>query len=260
VNPVPSPSIGDVRALSGILDDPPYSHVDFVLVAKNESARLPALLARVRPYFERVVVAVQQSHDDTEQIARKWANVVIRDYDHGFGDASMPHLQRHVRARWAFRVDADEWPSSALLWSLSNATWWADHEHAQGIWIPYRSSVEDMPYNDPHSHLRLWENGVVWPAFLHSRPHPDNNILWTTGFIDHSKSLDEFVEGYLSYLRIGRDNEGWTEHNLSQLQNATRAAAERYGWSHVTGRPWWPQVVAEAFNGEDPSATTGQQD
>jgi hypothetical protein len=117
-----------------------------------------------------------------------------------------------------------------------------------------------MPYNDPHSHLRLWENGVVWPAFLHSRPHPDNNILWTTGFIDHSQSLDEFVEGYLSYLRIGRDNEGWTEHNLSQLQNATRAAAERYGWSHVTGRPWWPQVVAEAFNGEDPSATTGQQD
>lgn len=255
MNPVPSPSLDEIRAISDIVDDPPYSHIDFVLVAKNETLRLPALLAHVRPYFDRMVVAVQRSSDDTEQIARKWANVIIRDFDHGYGDASMPTIQRHVKARWAFRVDADEWPSLRLLQSLSNATWWADHESAQGIWIPYRSSVEGMPYEQQHSHLRIWDNILPWPALLHSRPNPDSSILWREGFIDHAKSLDEFVEGYLSYLRIGRENTQWTEHNVSQLQNACRAAAERYGWSHVTERPWWPQVVAEAFGGQDPSAS-----
>jgi hypothetical protein len=99
---------------------------------------------------------------------------------------------------------------------------------------------------------------VPWPPLLHSRPNPDHQILWPTGYIDHSKSLDEFVDGYLSYLRIGRDNPSWTEHNLSQLQNVCRAAAGRYGWAHVTQRPWWPEVVAEAFNGEDPSAADRQ--
>jgi Glycosyl transferase family 2 len=253
MNPTPSPPLDEVRALSGIDDVPPYTHITFVLVARNEEARLPALLAYVRPFFERMVVAVQTSHDGTEQIARDWADKILRDEPSGYGDSSMPLLQRNVESRWAIRLDADEWPSEDLLGSLSSATWWAQYKGASGIWIPYISSVEDMPYEQQHSHLRLWENDVRWPPLLHSRPNPVGNILWQTGHITHAKTLDEFVEGYLSYLRVGRDSPGWTEHNVSQLQNATRAAAERYGWSHVTERTWWPQVVEEAFNGEDPS-------
>jgi hypothetical protein len=258
IDPRPAPTIIEVRRESGIIDDPPYSHITLVIVAHNEEARLPTLLERVRHHFTRVVIAVQRSSDSTEKIARKWADEVVLDEHHGFGDASMPKLMHKVRSRWAFRLDADEMPSPALLWTMSNATWWAEREGAQGIWIPYHSSVEGMVYEQEHSHLRLWETIVPWPPLLHSRPDPERQILWTTGRIDHTKTLDEFVDGYLSYLRVGRDNPSWTEHNLSQLQNVCRAAAARYGWSHVTQRPWWPEVVAEVFDGRDPSATAGQ--
>lgn len=253
MNPVPSPTHWEVAEASGIRDEPPYSHIDFVLVAHNEHGRLDELLRYVRPYFSRMIVAVQASTDNTEEIARRWADEVVLDDHHGYGDASMPLLQAQVRARWAFRVDADEFPMQELLTSLSCATWWAQHEGARGIWIPYSSLVEGMAYEQQHSHLRIWENDVPWPPLLHSRPNPEHQVLWQTGKIIHDKTLDEFVDGYLSYLRVGRDNAQWTEHNLSQLQGACRAAAERYGWSHVTQRPWWPEVVKEAFNGEDPA-------
>lgn len=253
MNPRPAPPVSDVRRLSQIVDEPPYTHITFVLVAHNEERRLGALLATVRPYFERMVVAVQRSSDRSGEIAQTYADHVVWDEHHGFGDASMPAIMRQVHSRWALRIDADEMPSIDLMMSLSSATWWAEHEGAGGVWIPYHSSVEGMPYEQQHSHLRLWSTRWGWPPLLHSRPNPEGQILWQTGFIDHHKTLDEFVDGYLSYLRVGRNNPGWTEHNLSQLQNVCLAAAERYGWSHVTERRWWPEVLKEAFNGEDPS-------
>jgi hypothetical protein len=113
IDPRPAPTIIEVRRESGIIDDPPYSHITLVIVAHNEEARLPALLERVRHHFTRVVIAVQRSSDSTEKIARKWADEVVLDEHHGFGDASMPKLMHKVRSRWAFRLDADEMPSPA---------------------------------------------------------------------------------------------------------------------------------------------------
>ena len=243
-DPILSPSYEEVRARSGIVDTPPYTHITFTLVAWNEEARLGPLLQRVRPYFDQLIVGVQQSDDQTLAIARQWADVVVEDEHRGFGDATFgPRLLPLVQSKWTFKLDADEWPSNELLTSLSNATWCAEQEGYDAIWIPFRSAVEGQAYNVDHSHLRLFLTYLDWPPYLHSRPKSTKDLLWTTGSIRHDRTLDEMVRDYLRYLEIGRGNPGWDKHNTEQITGACAGVAAAMGWAFVQGFEWWPQVA-----------------
>lgn len=222
----------------------PYTHITFALVAWNEGERLDALLAHVRPYFNRVVVGVQQSDDDTLEIARRHADITIEDLHHGYGDATFgPKLLPMVNTLWTLKVDADEWPSEDLLVSLANATWWADHRvHTRGVWIPFRSSVDGVEYAEQHAHLRLFHTGAGWPAALHSRPPINDGILWQTGHIRHDRSLDELVQDYLRYLDKSGSNAGWIAHNKMMIRSACEGTAAVKGWEYVQSFPWWSKA------------------
>jgi len=256
LSPTPSPMAGDspelVPALSEIekasgIEYPnghPYGHITFTLVAWNEEERLGALLDHVRPYFERLVVGVQASGDDTLAIARGIADVVVEDDHRGYGDATFgPKVLPQVLTPWTLKVDADEWPSEDLLKSLSNATWWADHSaHTRGVWIPFRSSVDGIGYDEQHSHLRLFHTDAGWPAALHSRPPIQDGVLWQTGHIRHDRTLDELVQDYLRYLDKSGKNAGWIAHNKMMIRSACEGTASVKGWDYVMGHEWWPQA------------------
>jgi hypothetical protein len=257
-NPRPAPSIDEVVALSQIPypNRPPYTHIAFCVVAWNESGRLGRLLARVRPYFAHLIVGVQQSDDDTLLHAERWADDVVEDKHHGFGDATFgPKLLPRVAEPWVVKVDADEWPSDDLLDSLSNATWYAENvAHTRGVWLPFRSSVDGVEYEEQHAHLRLFHAAAGWPPLLHSRPPIEDGILWQTGHIRHDRTLDELVQDYLRYLEKGKGNAGWTAHNKMMIRSACEGTATVKGWDYVRAFPWWSQAQ-KAFGLDKPWET-----
>lgn len=248
-----APELGEAVRESGIRfpNKTPYAHITFAIAAWNEEERLGPLLRVVRPFFGNIIVGVQHSTDRTLEIAREWADVVIEDDHSGYGDSTFgPRLLPLVRTRWTFKLDADEMPDWELLSSLSNATWYAEHHGHDGIWIPFRSAVEGIEYEEQHSHLRLFETWLGWPGALHSRPPARSMILWPTGHIRHDRSLDEMMQDYLRYWDRGRGNPGWEAHNKLMMYSACSGTAAIKGWDFVRSFEWWPRVEAIAFKEE----------
>lgn len=254
-NPPLADPLSKVILESGIpIPNPtPYDHVAACLVAWNEEDRLEPLLEYLRPFFSTLGVAVQKSTDRTFDIAARYADVLVTDDHRGFGDASFgPRLLPEIKHRWTLKVDCDEWPSQLLLESLSSATWYADKIGADGVWVPFKSSVEGIEYEEQHSHLRLFHTRLGWPGFLHSRPNATSMTLWDVGYVRHDRSLDEMMQDYLRYWKVGLGNPGWDAHNRLMMYHACKGTAEVKGWDMVMAHSWWPEVEAIAFNEDRP--------
>jgi len=257
-----SPSIADDLALvterSGIpYPNPrPYTHITAAMVAWNEEARIEKLLAYLRPYFDKLAVGVQEGTDATAAIASEWADVLVFDEHRGYGDATFgPKLLPQVTTPWTLKVDCDEWPSEDLLESLSTATWFAESQGLNGIWVPFRSAVDGQEYTEQHSHLRLFQTRVGWPGSLHSRPMTEATTLWNVGYFRHDRTLDEMMQDYLRYWHVGRGHAGWEAHNSAMMYYACLGTARAKGWDYVRAFPWWPDVEAIAFVNEKPWLT-----
>lgn len=222
-------------------------------MAWNEAPRLKPLLKHLRPYFETIVVGVQQSEDATDAIAELYADVVVRDRHRGFGDATYgPLVLPKVTSEWSFKVDCDEWPSVDLLRTLGAAVEDAERQRLDGMWIPFRSWVDGSEYTEQHGHLRLFRTRLGWPDTLHSRPMTENTGYWPNGHIRHERTLDEMMQDYLRYWTAGRGNAGWDEHNRMMMYHACSGIAALKGWEYVQSFPWWTQVEAIAFRAEKP--------
>lgn len=243
--------VGDVPEIEyPSLRDP---NIAFACVVWQDAERLERLLTHVRPYFTALAVGVQKSTDGTLDVARRLADIVVTDEHRGFGDATFgPKILPQVTQSWTFKVDADEFPSEDLLGSLPHAARAAEKVGVEGVWIPFRSSIEGFYWEEQHSHLRLFRTHLGWPNKLHSRPPVWRCLQWMTGFIDHSRSLDEMMQDYLSYYRIGLGDTGWTKHNQLMMRNACIGTAKKKGWHYVKQFPWWPEVRKAAFIGGDP--------
>jgi len=231
----------------------PYAHITVAMVAWNEQARLGKLLDWLRPFFKTVAVGVQESGDATFRIAREFADILVLDRHHGFGDATFgPRILPLVKTPWTLKVDCDEWPDEELLRSLSSATWYAENTGLSGLWIPFRSWVDGIEYAEQHSHLRLFKTAAGWPPHLHSRPPIENTAVWQVGHILHERTLDEMMQDYLRYWDAGQGRAGWEAHNRLMMFHACRGTAASKGWDYVRSFPWWPRVEAIAFTEEQP--------
>ncbi len=224
----------------------------------NEAPRLPRLLELLRESFSHVVAVVQESTDGSLEIAQaildRPGDRVRRDEHRGAGDPSFPMLLQTVETPWVFIVSGDELPSSDLVASIPRAVIAANMDKRDGVWIPFRSTIEGIDFtNEQDRHLRLFRTAVGWPeATLHSRPLTDNVMLWPVGYISHDRSLDEMIADYLRYLNLGRISAPWTRHNTQMLRDACTSVALHVGWENITQRSWWPEVRVAAFGGVDP--------
>lgn len=226
------------------------------MVLRNEGQRIAPLVGRLRTAFEVIVIGVQEGDDDTEAQARVLADRCVVTPAHGFGDATFgPNVLPLVQTPWTFKVDGDEMPTPDLLASINDAVSQAESERRDGVWIPFRSWIDDIEWEQRHSHLRLFRTRLGWPASLHSRPMTDNvnHLPYERGWIEHRKSLDEHVRGYLTYLRVGRGNAGWDSHNTAMIYHACVGTAAVKGWDYVRAFAWWPDVRAVAFGGTEPA-------
>jgi hypothetical protein len=233
----------------------PYTHITATMVVWQDADRVRKLLEHIRPFFSMIRVCVQSSSDNTLEVARALADDVVTDEHLGYGDASYgPRVLSRVTSRWSLKLDADEWPTLPLLRSLSSATWMAEQDPntMDGVWIPFRSSVDGIEYEEQHGHLRLFQTWLGWPAKLHSRPMTSKTLYWHTGHIRHDRSLDEMMRDYLSYWSVGQGNQGWEAHNKLMMYHACTGTAAVKGWEYVKSFEWWPRVEAIAFKENQP--------
>lgn len=235
----------------------PYTDCSVVSVIWNEEARIGNLLSHLQPYFRHIVVCVQASSDRSLTIAKRMAregDVVLEDECRGFGEGSAPIVAPAVRTAWAFVVSADEWPSDDLLESVRTIIGYAGRHGYQGVWVPFRSTVEGVAFEEQRGQLRIFRRELGWSPTLHSRPRAGRSLFWPHGHVDHDRSLDEVVRDYLRYLDLGRGTPLLERHNTVMIREACTAVAARYGWDYVTGREWWPRAREAAFGARVPCA------
>lgn len=228
----------------------PHEDISLLIVAWNEARRIGPLIEYLAPWFSHSVVCVQESDDQTLEIAQSLltrpGDVVMQDRHWGHGDASLPRMVAAASTPWCFSVACDEKPDLDLLQSLHSAIAYASGNF-DGVWVPFHSSVDGVEYNEQHGHLRLFKQRVGWPKTLHSRPDPRHAMWWPFGYIDHVRSLDEMMQDYLRYYKVGRGNPGWEAHNAKMMRDACASIAEHHGWDYVQSYPWWPAVAKIAF-------------
>ncbi len=228
----------------------PFAECSAVSVIWNEEARIGKLLARLQSYFSRVVVCVQESSDGSLQIARAMAregDVVIEDAHRGFAEGSAPIVEPAVATKWSFIVAADEWPSDDLLDGIQTIIGYAERHEYQGVWVPFRSTIQGIDFEEQGSHLRIVRRGLAWPGGMHSRPKARRSFFWPHGRVDHERSLDELVRDYLRYFAMARGSALLERHNLRMIHDACTAVAARLGWDYVTAHEWWPEAREVAF-------------
>jgi hypothetical protein len=228
----------------------PFADCSAVSVIWNEEARIGKLLARLQPYFSRVVVCVQKSSDRSLQIARAMAregDVVIEDEHRGFAEGSAPIVAAAVPTLWGFILAADEWPSDDLLCGIRTITGYAERHEYDGVWVPFRSTIEGIDFEEQGGHLRIVRRRLAWPGGMHSRPKTRRSLWWPYGRVDHDRSLDEVVRDYLRYFEMGRGSPLLERHNVRMIHDSCSAVAARFGWDYVTAYEWWPQAREVAF-------------
>lgn len=106
-----------------------------VIVAKNEAANLPRCLASVRGWTAEIVVALNDTTDESEKIAQDFAARVVRLPWQGYRDTKNAALALAAHP-WVLSLDADEEVSPPLRESLTAFFARADRENFSGARFP----------------------------------------------------------------------------------------------------------------------------
>lgn len=88
------------------------------IIVRNEEYRLNLLLPTLKPYIDEIVVVDQQSVDNTLDVAKKYADVVLTDECHGQADASRQLAMDNSTQDWILTIDADEFMTNILAKEL----------------------------------------------------------------------------------------------------------------------------------------------
>src|SRR5262245_36060814 len=92
--------------------------ISLTMVACNEANRLGPMLLWHRPLVSQIVIAVQESEDQTLEIARDMADVVLEHAAYGYCEASREAASQAARHDVQLILDADEWLMLAFIADL----------------------------------------------------------------------------------------------------------------------------------------------
>jgi len=230
-----------------------------VSVVWKEGHRIEALLDLLAAHFQNIVVVVQESPDETLDIARRVLtgpdHKVVEDEWRGGGDFSMPLALSHVETPWTFVISGDETMDAALLRSIPDAIRQMEKGGYSGTMIRCEEWIEGVKYVEHPAHVRLFRTEGGWEARHHSAASHENLMpgIWPLGQYIHTRTLAEVFEDYLRKLRM-MESEGLTnlaDHNRYTLFTVANLVAGAKGWKFVRSLPLWDEVEAQVFNRVD---------
>lgn len=88
--------------------------ITFCAVFRNEASRCRYVLDLVKSLFDNIIIAVQESDDETLQICREYTDNIIVRHSEG-PEESKDFIMEQVKTPWTFWLDADEFPSLSMI-------------------------------------------------------------------------------------------------------------------------------------------------
>lgn len=158
-------------------------------MARNEAATLPRCLASVQGWVDEVVVALNQTTDDSEAVARTAGARVHALEWHGYRDTKNAALAL-AKHNWVLSLDADEEVSPALRRDLTS--FFGDADQYSGARFPRKVWFIDrwITHGDwyPDHCLRLFRRDRArWggDAFVHEKVECDGDVATLRGDLHH---------------------------------------------------------------------------
>lgn len=139
------------------------------LLVKNEEEFLPKLFERMAPVVGEIIVIDTGSTDNTMEIARVYTTEVYSfDLNHNFSAARNYGLEK-VTKPWVIQVDADEWPTDALLRWLKE---WEPKEFPYAVMFHRHNLVggQHIGANTYEWLTRLFPSFVGYVGRIHESP------------------------------------------------------------------------------------------
>ena len=182
------------------------------LLVKNEIAHLPKLLKYVNPWVDEIVIVDTGSTDGTLEVARQYTDKVFQTrLDHSFSVARNFGLSK-VKTEWVFHLDADEWPTEALLHWLSSFVESRRSTLYEGVRVHRHNTVGGNNIGEmTHEwHTRLFRRNFRFEGVLHERI----NINKALNLLTEDAPYKCVLEHFKSVERQERQNifyEKWKE-------------------------------------------------
>jgi glycosyltransferase involved in cell wall biosynthesis len=162
-----------------------------VIVAKNEAQTLPRCLASVQGWVAEIVVALNDTTDDSAAVAQGLGATVHRVAWQGYRDTKNAALALATHP-WVLSLDADEEVSPALRDALSAFFSRPDHDGFAGARFPRKVWFIDrwITHGDwyPDLSLRLFQRPRArWggDAFVHEKVECDGPVTTLAGDLHH---------------------------------------------------------------------------
>jgi glycosyltransferase involved in cell wall biosynthesis len=165
--------------------------ISVVVVARNEAHTLPRCLASVQGWCADLVVALNDTHDESEKVAAAAGARVHRLPWRGYRDTKNAALAL-ARHDWVLSLDADEEVSPALRDDIVAFFGRVDRERLAGARFPRKVWFIDrwITHGDwyPDLSLRLFHRARArWggDAFVHEKIECDGAVATLTGDLHH---------------------------------------------------------------------------
>ena len=165
--------------------------ISVVVIAKNEARTLPRCLASVQGWVTEIVVALNDTTDDSAVVSKNSGAVVHTIPWQGYRDTKNAALAIASQS-WVLSLDADEEVSPALRASITAFISRPDHDKFAGAKFPRKVWFIDrwITHGDwyPDYSLRLLHRGHArWggDAFVHEKVECDGPIAKLSGDLHH---------------------------------------------------------------------------
>jgi len=211
----------------------PTFPLSVVIVARNEACNLPRCLASVQGWVAEIVVALNDTTDDSAAVAARFGAKVPTLPWRGYRDTKNAALALATQP-WALCLDADEEISPALRAEIAAFLARDDREQFAGARFPRKVWFVDrwITHGDwyPDYSLRLIRRDRSrWggDAFVHEKMICDGPVATLRGDLLHYSFPS--VSGYVAKINL------YAELFVKQQQ----AKGGRFSLVNVLLRPWW---------------------
>ena len=165
--------------------------ISVVVIAKNEAKNLPRCLASVQGWVAEIVVALNDTTDDSEAVAKKFGARVHHLPWQGYRDTKNAALALAAN-KWVLSLDADEEVSLALRESLAVFFSRPDREQFSGArfprkvwfidrWITHGDWYPDLSLRLLHRERARWGGD----EFVHEKVECDGSVATLHGDLHH---------------------------------------------------------------------------
>ena len=173
------------------------------LVVCNEEQRLSLQLPILKKLFSEIVIVVQNSDDNTLQIASKYADVIITTPRIGFCEADRILANKASFKEWILILDADEMPSDRFIKEIPTLI----SQNVDGYYTPRENRLKDKVNVEDKKYRLCRKNCIKYGTLLHSDVYPvtDNVKQLNYVCIIHNKTYDEFTKDFILYQKIAKE-------------------------------------------------------